>query len=109
MGGCSPAGPFEELSEQCIGLLRAVCDQEPGPSEVAWIRLEEVRKLIKLDQFGRHGFCRIYLFLIEDEIIMPFQRLFTPISTHLLVTFALFTSSFRFMISGPIDLSTPVS
>ena len=37
------------------------------------IRLEEVREPVKLNQLCRHGFCRIDLLLIEDEIIVPFQ------------------------------------
>ena len=64
--GGAAGRPFEELSEQCIGLLRAVCDQEPGPFEVVRIRLEEVRKLIKLDQLARNWFCRSNLFLVKD-------------------------------------------
>jgi hypothetical protein len=30
-------------------------------------------RTVKLNQLCRHGFCRIDLFLVEDEIIVPLQ------------------------------------
>src|SRR5271157_813559 len=58
---------FEELSEQGIGFIRVVRNEEPGSLEVVRIRLKEVHELVKLDQLCRHGFCRIDLLLVEDE------------------------------------------
>ena len=49
---------FEELSEQSIGLIRVVRNEEPGSLEVVRISLEEVHELVKLNQFAGQGFCR---------------------------------------------------
>jgi len=46
---------FEQLSEQSIGLIRVVRNEEPGSLEVVRIGLEEVQELVKLDQFAGLG------------------------------------------------------
>ena len=46
---------FEELSEQSIGFIRVVRNEEPGPLEIMRISLEEVHELVKLDQFAGLG------------------------------------------------------
>ena len=38
-----------------------------------WIDREEVDELVQVYHFRRFGFCGLYIFLIEDQIIMPFQ------------------------------------
>ena len=52
---------------------RVVRVEEERPLEVVRIRLEEVHELVKLNQLCGHGFCRIDLLFVEDEILMPFQ------------------------------------
>ena len=37
------------------------------------VNLEEFDDLIKPDQLAGHGVCRIFLFFVEDQVIVPFN------------------------------------
>ena len=57
--------------------VRAIRSDRANPLRGTSSRSSEdprrVHELVKLNQLCRHGFCRIDLLLIEDEIIMPFH------------------------------------
>ena len=64
---------FEELSEQSIGLIRVVRDQEPCPLKIMRIRLEEVHELVKLNQLCRYGFAESISLLSKTRYSCPFS------------------------------------